>query len=92
MARPCVWSGMITALRCCFKHAWLHVALYDMLTCGVLYCRRKAMLALSCLTRHSDPAMGAFRDQDGLQLLLRTAADVSDPRQQRYFCMHAAVP
>ena len=30
--------------------------------------------------------MSAFRDQDGLQLLLRTAADTSDPRQQRYLC------
>ena len=50
------------------------------------HCRRKALLALSCLTRHSDPAMSAFREQNGLQLLLRTAADASDARQQRYLC------
>lgn len=46
-------------------------------------CRRKALLALSCLTRHSDPAMDAFREQGGFQLLLKTAVDTSDPRQQR---------
>ena len=45
--------------------------------------RRKALLALSCLTRHFDPAMDTLREQGGLQLLLRTAADSSDPRQQR---------
>ena len=54
-----------------------HLSLADML------CRRKALLALSCLTRHCDPAMDAFREQGGLQLLLKTAADASDPRQQR---------
>ena len=57
-----------------------------------MHCRRKALLALSCLTRHCDPAMGAFRDQDGLQLLLRTAADASDARQQRYLCTFVCCP
>ena len=57
---------------------------------GPLPCRRKALLALSCLTRHYDPAMDAFRNQGGLQLLLKTAADASDPRQQR--CPYSVSP
>jgi hypothetical protein len=47
-----------------------------------VFCRRKALLALSCLTRHSDPAMEAFRASGGLELLLRAAKD-EDARQQR---------
>ncbi|BDA45863.1 probable Hsp70 nucleotide exchange factor FES1 at N-terminal half [Coccomyxa sp. Obi] len=46
-------------------------------------CRRKALLALSCLTRHNDEAMDAFRAEGAVDLLLMAARDSSDPRQQR---------
>lgn len=46
-------------------------------------CRRKALLALSCLTRHNDAAMDAFRAEGALDLLLSAARDSADPRQRR---------
>ncbi|KAK9904287.1 hypothetical protein WJX75_008419 [Coccomyxa subellipsoidea] len=46
-------------------------------------CRRKALLALSCLTRHNDAAMDAFRAEGALNLLLSVAQDSADPRQRR---------
>lgn len=53
--------------------------------------RRKALLALSCLTRHHDAAMDAFRAQGGLSLLLRASANSVDPRQRRC-CPHIISP
>jgi hypothetical protein len=72
--------------RCCTSAISIH---------RVCVCvrRRKALLALSCLTRHNDAAMDAFRAEGALNLLLSVAQDSADPRQRRCGnCSLAHVP
>ena len=45
-------------------------------------CRRKALLAISCLVRQSSPAMTAFRLSAGVPRLITAGSD-SDPRLAR---------
>ncbi len=46
-------------------------------------CRRKALLAISCLIRQSAPAMTAFRLSGGVPRLISVSSD-PDPRLSRY--------
>ena len=63
--------------RCCTRSV---ISIHRVCVCVR---RRKALLALSCLTRHNDAAMDAFRAEGALDLLVSAARDSADPRQRR---------
>ena len=75
-------GGYKLMTTCAVQRAVLHGNCLSMTVARVCLFRRKALLALSCLMRHCDAALDAFRGEGGLARLVSTAAE-PDPRQQR---------